>query len=387
MKQVFFVFTSILCLCNYGFNAQAQQRLLPDNDKLLKLYQTQQYREAAEYLKTFYPDTITDPAILDRLGYCYRMAGDYPTAERYYLQLYALDSLQVSALLNLAAVYVRRGLYAPATTYYQRVIGLDTTHVTAYTALSDLMRRKGDLPMAYAYLEHANHFQPTNSDIAYDFVQLCMNFEQYAKADSVLGLALTADPEHGLLLLGKLQVTEKLKHYSEMVTLGEQLVAQGDESQQVLSLLARGYFHTDDFTGCQATYERLLALHEQMGEIDYYYLAMAYKATKQYKEGLAAMDKVLEIAISPNTAFYYGRKADLHDLANQPSAAASNYLRSFQFETIPIHYYGLAIIYDHKLTDHRNALRYYWLYLKQDPPKSENEYRQYVLRRIEELER
>src|SRR5690606_10236817 len=74
-----------------------------------------------------------------------------------------------------------------------------------------------------------------------------------------------------------------------------------------------------------------------------------YKAMKRYEEGLESMEKVLELAISPNTAFYYGRKADLHDLANQPSAAAKSYLRSFQFETIPLHYYSLAVVYDKKI--------------------------------------
>src|SRR5690606_32092626 len=103
--------------------------------------------------------------------------------------------------------------------------------------------------------EHANHFQPSNSDIAFDFAQLCMTFEQYAKADSILELALKADPDHGLLLLGKLQAAEKLEHYGNMVTIGKRLIAQGDESQQVLSLLARGYFHTDDFVACQKTYK------------------------------------------------------------------------------------------------------------------------------------
>ena len=384
MKSEFSVI-GLLYLCSCGFVVRAQQPLQPDNSKLLELYQTQQYREAAEYLKAFYSDTVADPAALGRLGYCYRMAGDYVQAERYYLQLYASDSLRISTLLNLAAIGVQRGLYSQATAYYERIIALDTTLVAAYDALSGLMKRKGDLEAAYGYLEQANRLQPSNGDIAYDFAQLCMTFEQYAKADSILGLALSADSDHGLLLLGKLRVAEKLKNYPEMVTLGERLLTQGDESQQVLSLLARGYFHTDDFISCRKIYDRLLALYEQMGEMDYYYLAMAYKAMKQYKEGLACMDKVLELAISPNTAFYYGRKADLHDLANQPSAAASSYLRSFQFEPIPLHYYSLAVIYDRKLNDPRNALRYYRLYLKQDPPKAENRYRVYVQQRIEEL--
>ena len=122
-----------------------------------------------------------------------------------------------------------------------------------------------------------------------------------------------------------------------------------------------------------------------MGEIDYYYLAMAYKAMKRYREGLESMDKVLELAVSPNTAFYYGRKADLHDLANQPSAAAESYLRSFQFEIIPLHYYSLAVVYDRKLNDTHNALRYFRQYVKQHPSKEEQVYVDYAQRRIDEL--
>lgn len=376
---------SLSCLGICSVVAYAQHPMQPDNHKLLEFYQNQQYGAAARYLKTFYSDSIADPVVLDRLGYCYRMAGNYVKAERYYLQLYNLDSLRISTLLNLAAVNVRRGQYLPAVKFYRQVIALDTTHVAAYEALSGLMSRTGDPQLAYSYLARANYLQPSNSDIAYDFSQLCLNSEQYAKADSILQLALRTDPDNGLLLLGKLRVAEKLENYQEMVATGEQLRALGDDSQQVLSLLARGYFHTDDFGSCEKTYNHLLALYKQMGEMDYYYLAMACKAMKQYEQGITYMDKVLEIAVSPNTAFYYGRKADLHDLANQPSAAASSYRRSFQFDTIALHYYSLAIIYDRKLNDPRNALRYYRLYLKQEPTKAEERYRTYVKQRIEEM--
>ncbi|MGV3762104.1 tetratricopeptide repeat protein [Parapedobacter sp.] len=376
-----------LLVC-FGVSCQAgyAQESRPDNNKLLELYQAQQYREAAVYIRSFYPDTVADPAVLNRLGYCYRMAGDYAEAEPYYQQLYALDSLNVSVLMNLAVLHMRRGLYASAADYYQQTIAVDSNYVAAYRALSDLAKRNGDLAAAFNYLSTANNLQPTNSDIAYDFAQLCMDLERYGKADTVLQLALDSDPQHGLLLLGKISVAEKLKHYTEVVTLGEQLVKQGDLSRQVLSLLGRGYFHTQHFPNCEETYGQLLAIYKQMGEIDYYYLAMAYKAMKRYEEGLASMDKVLELAISPNTAFYYGRKADLHDLANQPSAAASDYLRSFQFEIIPLHYYSLAVLYDRKLSDTHNALRYFRRYLKQSPPEEEQIYVDYARRRIEELQ-
>ncbi|SKB41100.1 Tetratricopeptide repeat-containing protein [Parapedobacter luteus] len=356
-----------------------------DNNKLVEFYQARRYADAAEYLLSFYPDSIAEPAVLSRLGYCYLMAGDYIHAERYYRQLHMLDSLDVSVLLNLAAINVQRGQYPSAVGYYDRVVAIDTNHVGAYHALAGLMRRQGNFDLTYVNLKRANQIQPANSDIAYDFARLCMDLERYHEADTVLQEALKADPQHGTLLLGKLLVADKLKRYGEMVELGKQLVALGDESQQVLGLLAKGYFHRDDFNGCIETYNRLLALHDRMGEIDYYYLAMAHKALKHYKEALACMDNVLELAISPNTAFYYGRKADLHDLANQPSASASSYLRSFHFSVIPIHYYSLAVLYDRKLNDTRNALRYYRLYLKQNPPPEESRYVDYVQKRLEEL--
>jgi len=384
MKTFFYV-SALICLGIQGSIGYAQESQ-PDDGKLLELYQAQQYREAANYLRSFYPDTITDPEVLNRLGYCYRMAGDYGQAEPYYRQLYALDSVHVPTLLNLAAVYVQRGRYSLAADYYWRVINVDSNHVSAYRALSGLKKREGDLATAFDYLYRANSLQPKDSEIAYDFAQLCMELEQYGQADTVLQLALEVDPQHELLLLRKIKVAEQLKHYPEMVVLGEQLVEQGDASRQVLSLLARGYFHTQHFADCEEIYNRLLALYKQMGEIDHYYLAMAYKAMKRYKEGLASMDNVLELAISPNTAFYYGRKADLHDLANQPSAAVSSYLRSFQFDIISLHYYSMAVVYDRKLNDTRNALRYFRLYIDQHPSGEEQVYVDYALRRIDELQ-
>lgn len=380
-------FVAVFYLLFIGINLVGHaQETQPSAAKLLEFYQTQRYREAAAYIEHFYPDTITNTAVLSRLGYCYHMAGEYAKAEQYYLKLFAIDSLNVATLLNLAAVHVQRGTYPSAIDYYQRVVDADTSHVPSFKALSGLMQRQGNDTMAYRYLERANSLQPANADIGYDFARMCMNAEQYGKADTVLDRALQADPGHNMLLFGKMQVAEKLRRYQDMVTFGERLVDIGDESLPALSTLARGYFHTNDFIRCKTTYGKLETRQEKLGEMDYYYLAMAHKATKHYGEGLTYMDKVLELAISPNTAFYYGRKAELHDLANQPSAAASTYLRSFQFEVIPIHYYSLAVVHDRKLNNPHTALKYYRLYLKQNPPKAEYTFVEYVQKRINELQ-
>lgn len=362
------------------------QNDLPDDHILLQFYQNHQYDAAAEYIKGFYPDTIRDQVILNRLGYCYRMSGNYRQAETYYLQLYGMDSLNVSALLNLGAINVQRRLFGPAEDYYKRVIAIDSNHVSAYVSLSGIMRRKPDWDAALAYLHRANRLQPGNMDIANDLVRVYVDLKEYEQADSVLDAALRIDPDNGILLYAKTEVAEALKNYPTMIRACERLAALGEESVQIKTRLARGFFYLNDYIGSLNTYqERIDSYGEDLGELDYYYMAMSCKALKRYKEGLEYMDKVLKAAISPNTAFYYGRKADLHDLANQPSAAASSYLKSFHFDVIPLHYYSLALVYDSKLRDQKNALRYFQLYLKQAPGEGEKAYRHYAQKRLEEL--
>jgi Tetratricopeptide repeat. len=356
----------------------------PDGHRLLTLFENQQYREAAVYLHEFYPDTTTNTAVLSRLGYCYRMAGDLSRAEYYYLRLLKLDDKSVSTLMSLGAINAQRGVSLQAIDYYRQVISVDTTHARAYQALSRLFSQRGMSDSAYYCLERANFLEPANSDIAFSFARMCMDTERYHKADSVLDIALQSDPGNAILLLSHAQVAEKLKNHQHVVQLCEQLLALGEEGAQTRTLLATAYFHLEDYAASRETF---LSVSDDLTEINYYYLAMACKALKRYDEALRYMDKVLELAISPNTAFYYGRKADLHDLVNQPSAAAASYLKSFQFETIPIHYYSLAVLYDRKLTNPRSALRYYRLYLKQQLSEDERVYRDYVQKRITELEK
>src|SRR5690606_4827014 len=193
------------------------------------------------------PDSTSDPTVLNRLAYCYRMAGNYQQAERYFVRLYSLDSTNTTALSILAAVKTNRGLFRSASVYYEILIRIDSNNVQVLTALSALMDRLGKTDSAFLCLQRANQLLPTNGDIAFDFAQLCMDRgdkESYQQADSILQIALQADPQNGLLLLAKGQAADKLGNYTEVVQSCTKLVEQGEETLQVLTLLAKGYFLT-----------------------------------------------------------------------------------------------------------------------------------------------
>lgn len=122
-----------------------------------------------------------------------------------------------------------------------------------------------------------------------------------------------------------------------------------------------------------------------LNELDFYYMAMSAKAMKSYDVALDYMDKALEAAISPNAGFYYGRKADLYRLANQPSNAIATYQKSLGFSVIPIHYYEMALIFDRDLSNPQQAKRYFNLFVRQELAEEDEAYAKYARRRIREL--
>ena len=74
-KSLLFIF-ALFILQSLRVSAQNT----PDNSKLLDLYQTQRYAEAAVYLQSIFKEDTQDPKELSQLAYANLMAGKLPTA-------------------------------------------------------------------------------------------------------------------------------------------------------------------------------------------------------------------------------------------------------------------------------------------------------------------
>src|SRR5690606_33356638 len=103
---------------------------------------------------------------------------------------------------------------------------------------------------------------------------------------------------------------------------------------------------------------------------------------KRLDESLDYIEQALREAISSNTGFYFAQKAGILIDLNKPSAAASTYLRSFQYHDETIDYLNLAVLYDHNLKNKVSALKYYKLYLSKEPEAQEKTYIDYAKKRI-----
>lgn len=359
----------------------------PDDARILQYYQAQQYAEAADYIRGFYPDSIGEAAVLNQLGYTYRMARDYKQAERYYQSLFTIDSLHIPTLLNLGFINAQRGQQNAAEGFYRRIIAIDSIHVASYVSLASLMRTKGDTDEAVSLLKMASTLQARNVTIANDLATVFAEAQRFEEADSVLNVALAIDSENLTLLYSKSVVTEQLGNFKETVALCQRLIELDDIGVDTKTRLARAYFNLEEYRKCLETYkERNEAFGESLlGEFDYYYMAMSARALRRFEEGLVYIDKAVDQIISPNAGLLLGQKADLHNLANQPWQAVATYQRSFHIQALRMNYYALALVYDTKLADKKNAAKYFEMYLAENPPPAERAYVKYSERRLADL--
>lgn len=370
----------IYVLVSYGQDAE------PAKEKLVDFYQSQRYHEAAAYLYEFYTEGSTDYDLLEGLAYSNRMAGNYADAAQYYLALLAIDTINIKTLLNLASINFQRGKNQDAKTYYLKVLAQDSTYIGAYKALATIAQTDGEIEIAYNFLNKANQLYPQDVDIAYELALLNITSKDYHGADSVLSQALFADATNALLLKAKAQAKYGMKAYSEVIAIGEGLLAQGDQSDLLLNLLAPAYYAENKYQQCIDAL-RILEERGDLKEAQLYYMAMSYKKLKRSKDAIIYFDKTIESAISPNVANYYIEKGIQHEQVSQNLQAVNAYQKSLQFTVMPITYYSLGLLYDYKLRNEKTALRYYRSYLKEKPSdKDAKTYIKYVNQRIAELE-
>ena len=120
MKQLFTVFFLL-----FFIPMLKAQNVVLDKEKLLDLYQTQRYAEAASYLQSIYPSDTQDVKALSQIAYCYMMSGKLPDAEKKYLKINELQPNTLSVLFSLANINSRRGNVAAAQFYLLDIIKID----------------------------------------------------------------------------------------------------------------------------------------------------------------------------------------------------------------------------------------------------------------------
>jgi tetratricopeptide (TPR) repeat protein len=381
MKKILFLFIIFLSVKT----SQAQDSLKFDKGKLLEYYQARQYAEASNYLKGIYKEDTENPKELSELGYAYLMAGKLPEAEKNYLKLYAKDSVSIPVLYSLADINIRRGNNAQAKKYYLRALRADSTNYITYKQLSKLSKADLDINRI-EYLRKANDLNPEDAEVAFDLAELYFKMNYMDRAAAVIAPALKADSANLQLLKMKMPINTAENKYKESIETGQKLLNLGDSSTFVLNNLGKAYYLTLDYKNALKYF---LLIKENMNDQEalYYNIARSYRGVRDYKNAVVYLQKAIKEGVSPLVASYYGLLGDSFENLSKNEDANKAYKKGLDFENDGSLLYNIALVYETKLNDKKNAISYYEQYLKTIDKAKQPKLIKFINTKIEDLKR
>ncbi|MCZ4221887.1 hypothetical protein [Pedobacter rhodius] len=372
----------ILTFVSYG-TVFSQTPALIDKEKLFDLYQTQRYSEAANYLKSIYGKDVTDIKAISQIGYCYLMSGNNVEAEQFYTKAYRQEAQNLPVLFSLASINSRRGNIEKAKLYYGEIVKIDSNNFSVYKQLANLYSSNTD-SLKLVYLLKANTINPTEGDVAYDLADVYATLQQREKAYKVLNIAMAADTGNIILQKAVLPIANFLKKYNEVILSGEKIL-KVDQDPLVIKDVAKAYYFTKNYAKAASLFKMLEAIGLQ-NEATLYYTSLCYRAMKNFPLAKDYTNKTIDEAISPNTADYYALLGLIYEETDKLPQANKAYKKGLEFKSTPTIYYRLAVLYDTKYKQPKQAEKYYALYLKSKPnPEIDKDEIKYVKARMEQL--
>jgi tetratricopeptide (TPR) repeat protein len=99
------------------------------------------------------------------------------------------------------------------------------------------------------------------------------------------------------------------------------------------------------------------------------------------------LQKTIGEAVSPSVASYYGLLGDSFENIDKNEDATKAYKKGLDFENDGSLLYNIALVYETKLNDKKNAISYYEQYLKTVDKTKQAKLVRYINTKIEELKR
>ncbi|WP_316750594.1 tetratricopeptide repeat protein [Pedobacter gandavensis] len=382
MKKILLSF--VILISSYAVNAQTTTVI--DKEKLLDFFQTQRYLEAAQYLQSVYTEDTQDPKEISQMAYAYMMAGKLPEAEKNYLKLHEAKPDDIAGLFNLSNINSRRGNNVKAKEYLIKVVALDSNNFNAYKQIGFIERDKGDIVQMFKNFKRANSLNPTDADVAYEMSELYFKMNNFRLSLKVLEPALAADSSNIQLLKMQMPASIGSKEYKIALKTGEKIMSYGDSSTFVLTNMAKTYFILLDY---QKALDYFLKANVEKDENEglLYNIALSYRGIKDYKNAAVFLERTIKEAISRKTSSYYGLLGDSYENIDKNDLANAAYKRGLLFENNGSLYYNIALVYETKFNDKKNAISYYQQYLKTVKPEEQAKLVVFIKNKIEELKR
>ncbi len=318
----------------------------------------------------FDKDTTNTKTIID-LAECYKAMGNNRRAVGYYEKAMNLRPenkfFRLQFIRSLLAVQDYEAMVNACHGWLER----DTVSATGYKYLGLAYKGMQDPVQAFYSFNIAYRRDSLDAQTVAHIADLFITNEQFQDA-----VALTEN--YRLTDTTSIEVNRQCarayclqKDYKKAIERYESLKQQGDDSFLTYYYLGVAYFGDIWYYGA---YDNLKEAHAKM-PTDFntlYFLGRSAARTSWKKEGVAYMEKAQELLIPTDSivAKLYDGLAECYGYANEPQKQLEALQQLYKLTKRNVLYFRMAGVYEVRLKDAKNAIRYYERYM-QNVPESE----------------
>jgi tetratricopeptide (TPR) repeat protein len=348
-----------------------------DKEKIMDLFQGQQFDEAVAYLSPVLKSDSDNVPVLNYTGYAYYMQDNEQAAIACYRRMLNVDSNSIAGLHYL--VLLLQGTDdGEALNDAMRLVQLQPAKAARWRSAGNLWRRKQQPDSALAYLTKAYELAPGDLKTIADLGSVLVEGKQYDKADSLVDLGLAKDSLNVPLL--KLRVASGFwsKRYADVLAPGEKLLRLAEPSVQSLEWLALSYYNLKQYPDCIRVCEGMQGMAMDI-EAVYYYESRAEARLKHYLRSDTLLRIALTKAVSKTAEWYYDDLGDNYESTKDYRQSLAHYDTAYYLFKAPLILYNCGRICETELHNIPRAKQYYRRYLAVAKPESEEEKRVYRL--------
>jgi tetratricopeptide (TPR) repeat protein len=346
-----------------------------DKDKVMDLFQDQQFDEAIAYLNPVLKTDSDNLPVLTYAGYAYYMEDNEAAATACYRRMLGVDSNSITGLHYLVLL-LQNSLTSEALGYATRLLTLQPAKAVWWRTVGELWRRQQHPDSALTYLQRAYALAPGDIKTITDLGGVLIDGHAYGQADSLLDLGLQLDSMNVSLLKLRVQGAYWSKHYDEALVPGERLLKLQEPAVNALEWLSLSYYDLKQYPDCIRVCEGMQELGLDL-EAVYYYESRAQSKLKNYAESDSLLRKALNKAISKTAEWYYDDLGDNFESTHDYRRAVAHYDTAFYLFRDPLVLYTCGRICETELHDPGKARGYFRRYLALAKPQTEEEKKVY----------
>ncbi len=363
---------------------QGQETIIIDIEaeykKGVELMSANQYAKAFDHIFECQRSDGDNIDYINRLGYCYFKLGNYREAKYVFQNLLQKDSLNISALSNLATIANTELNYKHASEYFSKLIQIDSTNSYYYRQNALVEKKRGNLIAATAFFNKAHTLNETDIATITDLASAYLELKALDYALQIIDKGMAQDSSNIKVLYTNARIRNAFDDYPSVIRSINRAMELGDSSNYFSMMISVAYLKTDQIDDCIYHLNRLIA-KEVDSEHTHHYLALAYQIKEDFEKAAAHFEKAIEKGVSKKVPRYHEDLAKLHEESNRFYKAYENYKAAYDYKAKDELLFHIAHNADKYYKDKKIAMRYYKRYLK----TTDKKYKEYTSQRIEQL--